>query len=191
MSSLVSSPIFFNSKGTHKATVNGRQTKSYRDWRSMLNRCYSSNLHQKHQTYIGCSVTTDWLDYQGFASWYENHDYSNLGYQLDKDVLSPNSKLYSPETCCFIPSQLNTLLIDSGAARGAYPQGVFFHKASGRLAAQLSIDSKLKHLGLFDCPNEAYQVYKEAKEAHVKKKALEWQDRIADNVFQALMIWSL
>lgn len=48
-----------------------------------------------------------------------------------------------------------------------------------------------KHLGCFTCPNEAHLAYKKAKKAHVKTKALEWQDRIARDVFDALMIWSL
>ena len=61
----------------------------------------------------------------------------------------------------------------------------------GKYFASMKVHGKKQHLGYFDCPQEAYQVYKTAKEANVKRMALEWQDRIADDVFQALMQWSL
>lgn len=57
--------------------------------------------------------------------------------------------------------------------------------------SQLRINGKTKYLGSFDCPDEAHQVYKKAKEAYVKEKALEWKDRIESRVFQALINWEL
>ena len=181
----------YNSRGKYKAKTNNSSTLVYRIWQSMVQRCYSPIYQEKYPTYIGCMVADEWLDFQDFAEWFENQYYSGLGYHLDKDLLFPNNKLYSPETCCFIPSELNNLLISCTASRGDYPQGVSFDKSKGKYKAELNINGKKKNLGRFTCPNEAHRVYKKAKEAHVKTKALEWQDRIARDVFDALMSWEL
>lgn len=183
--------VGYSSKGRYKVKVNGKHTEAYTTWYNMLRRAYCPKYQAKKPTYVGCSVSDEWLEYQEFAEWFETHAYSNRGYELDKDLLIPANKTYAPDLCVFVPRQLNSLLNDSGAMRGQYPQGVCFNKRSNKLMATICINGKNKHLGYFDTPQEAYQVYKTAKEAHVKEKALEWQDRIADNAFQALMNWKL
>lgn len=181
--------VAFNSRGKYKTSNEHKIV--YRAWRNMLERCYSKHIHDKHPTYIGCAVSDEWLDYQDFAEWFESNEYAKKAYQLDKDLLFPNNKVYSPQTCCFVPSELNSLLLDSAAARNDNPQGVSFNKPMNKYFASIKINNMKTHLGYFYRSQDAYQVYKAAKEAHVKEKALEWKDRIADNVFQALMNWQL
>lgn len=180
-----------NSGGRYKTAIDGKITKSYATWQNMLSRAYCPKVKAQRPTYIGCSVVEEWLEYQEFAEWFENHEYSNHGYQLDKDLLLPDNKIYAPDRCVFVPSQLNNLLLDRGAARGQYPQGVNFYKDTNRFVARVKVDGKQEHIGYFDTPQEARQAYKIAKEANVKRMALEWKDRIADNVFKALMNWQL
>lgn len=176
-----------NSKGKYKAKTNGKTTKSYRTWRNTLQRAYCSKYHVGKPTYIGCSVAGEWLEYQNFAEWFENHEYSNCGYQLDKDLLIPNNKIYAPDRCVFVPLQLNTLLTDRGNDRGQYTQGVYFHKGWGKFTAQIAINGKRKYLGCFDTELDAYLAYKKAKEENVKHMANLWRDDIAANVYDALM----
>lgn len=183
--------VGYNSKTRHKALVGGRPVSAYDKWHGMFQRCYSSKMQEKHPSYIGCSVASEWHDFQDFADWFYSHPYSALGYQLDKDLIIPNNKVYSSDACCFVPSELNTLLISCTSARGGLPQGVYFSKERGKYKAQLNINSKKLYLGYFDCPNEAHQAYKTAKEKHVKVKAIEWKDRIDPQVFAALMNWRL
>lgn len=178
-----------NSGGIYKARVDDNITTVYRTWHNMLARCYSHSFRLKNPTYTDCCVASEWWDFQDFAEWFYNHEYGGFGYDLDKDVMQPCNKIYSSETCCFIPSQLNCLLNDCGSARGDLPQGVNFHKPANKYMARMRVDGKGKYLGLYECPKEAHKVYIIAKEAHVKEKALEWKDRIADDVFQALMSW--
>lgn len=190
MSKLIFS-VGYNSKRKYKTRVDRKYTKAHATWRGMLERCYSSKYHDVQPTYIGCTVSDEWLDYQNFAEWFYNHEYSDLDYHLDKDLLITGNKVYSSETCCFVPRQLNSILNNKSRVRGKYPQGVYLHKQIGRYNAKVSIDGKQKCLGYFDCPDDAYQVYKIAKERYVKEKALEWRDRISDDVFQALTNWKL
>lgn len=183
--------IGFNSKGKYKARVGKKNVGIYDIWSKLLKRCYDQKTQEKHPTYIGCTVSKEWYDYQNFAEWFYNHPYSALGYHLDKDILTHGNKIYSPKTCCLIPRELNNLFTDRRNHRGEYPQGVSLHKPSGKYLAHVMTNGVKKHLGCFTCPNEAHRVYKKAKEAHVKTKAIEWQDRIARDVFDALMSWEL
>lgn len=180
-----------NSKTRHKALVGGRPTAAYDKWHGMFQRCYSPRFQKKNPTCIGCVVDEKWHDFQDFADWFNGREYNDIGYQLDKDILVPNNKVYSPDACCLVPSELNSLFVSRAAGRGVLPQGVYLHKVSGKYKAQLNVSSKRLHLGYFDCPNEAYQAYKTAKEAHVKAKAMDWKDRIDPRVFTALMNWRL
>ena len=50
---------------------------------------------------------------------------------------------------------------------------------------------KNKHLGLFDTEEDAFQVYKKAKEVHIKEIAELWKDRIDSKVYQALLNWEI
>lgn len=183
--------IGFNSKGQYKTMENRKRTKAYSVWRAMIERACNPEFQEKYPTYKGCSINERWHDYQVFADWYVNNRRSNQDYQLDKDLLVTGNKVYSPETCCLLPQELNTLLTDRRNHRGDYPQGVHWDKFIGKFKAQITANSATTYLGIFDCPQEAHQVYKTYKEAYVKRKALEWQDRIADNAFQALMNWKL
>lgn len=180
-----------NSKGQYKTAIDGKKAKSYSAWCSMLQRAYCPKGHARQPTYIGCSVSDEWLEYQEFAEWFNNHEYSNHGYQLDKDLLLPGNKVYAPDRCVFVPQQLNNLLIGHGNARGQYKQGVCFHKGNSKFAASININGKRKPLGYFDTEVGAYLAYKKAKEQYVKDSASLWRDDIAVNVYEALMNWEL
>lgn len=180
-----------NSRGKYKATIDGKITKSYSTWHHMLGRVYCPKLHVRQPTCLGCSVTEKWLEYQEFAEWFENHEYSNHGYELDKDLLLPSNKIYAPDRCVFVPSQLNSLLLGSKAMQGQYKQGVGFDKRGNKFVAHIGIGGKKRHLGSFDTEQEAYSAYKKAKEQYVKDSANHWRDDIADEVYHALMRWQL
>lgn len=77
----------------------------------MIERCYDPKYQDRSPTYIGCSVDNEWLNFQNFAEWLTNHDYYNLGYDLDKDLLTKGSKIYSPLHCSLIPSEINVAII--------------------------------------------------------------------------------
>ena len=183
--------VGFNSKGRYKTRKGGRLTKAYSSWRPMMQRCYDARAQISRPWHTDCVVSNDWHDFQDFAEWYDNHPYSDLGYELDKDLLFNGNKVYSPQTCCLIPHELNVLLLDRRLDRGVYPQGVDRKKSELKYRARLNVDGKSVYLGCFDCPSEAHQVYRAAKERYVKNKALEWANKIEWNVFVALMSWTL
>ena len=183
--------VGYNSKRKYKARKDGKTTRVYQAWQDMLRRCYHPKFHEKQPTYLGCSVDERFHDFQDFADWYYSQPYNDMGYQLDKDLLVHGNNVYSPDTCSLVPQELNHLLTSRSNRRGKYPQGVSWNKLNGVFHAEMSMDGKRIKLGSFDNPSKAYQVYKTAKERHVKNKALEWANRIDRGVFAALMSWQL
>ena len=75
--------------------------KCYKVWHSMMNRCYSKKYHSKFPTYQNCSVCNEWTYLSNFKRWFDENYVD--GYVLDKDILVKGNKVYSPETCCFVP----------------------------------------------------------------------------------------
>jgi len=171
-----------------KVKVDGKLIREYKLWSGMLERCFCKKYKQKKPTYEGVACSKDWLSMTKFiedVSQMRGHDLS--GWQLDKDILQKGNKLYSKDTCCFVPQEVNSLLIKCDNSRGEWPVGVNFHKATGKFMAQLAINGKRKSLGRFTTPEEAFQVYKLAKEAHIKVVAQKWQHLLDEKVFQALL----
>jgi len=167
--------------------VNGDIIDSYSKWRSMIWRCYDTEFHKKEPSYSGCTVCNKWILFSNFKIWYDKNYIS--GYQLDKDVLIKGNKVYSPETCCFIPLEINYLCAKSKAIRGKYPIGVSFSKQKRKFISCISVKNKYKHIGLFDNAIDAFISYKNAKEAYIKEVATEYyaNGKINERVYQALM----
>src|SRR5574343_280652 len=172
-------------KGNGIAKVNGKNTKPYSIWTAMLQRCYDQRRLSRQPTYIGCSVCNEWLFFPNFKEWFDNNYVE--GWELDKDLLVTENKVYSPETCIFVPHSINVLFIDSGAARGKYPIGVYLHKQSGKFQAHLKIDGKVKYLGYFDKPEDAHQAYLIAKKENVIRMTSAWKEKIPIKLYGALL----
>ena len=108
--------------------INGRNKMClfFSSWQGMLERSYSQRYHALNPTYKDCSVCKLWLRFSEYKKWMEAQDWE--GKDLDKDILVPGNKVYSPLTCCFVSHAVNSLLLDRGRARGDYPQGVYYYK---------------------------------------------------------------
>lgn len=171
---------------------NGEILDSYMCWKAMLSRCYSAKFQEKNQTYKGCRVCDDWLYYSNFKNWYNENYYEidNQTSQLDKDILIKGNKVYSPETCIFVPKFINTLFIKSQKRRGDFPVGVYFNKRYKKYVAHLSVfkDGKktLKNLGCFNTVNEAFKTYKQAKEEYIKEIADKYKDKIPAKLYESM-----
>lgn len=94
--------------GKYSARTNSEKTEEYIKWFSMFVRCYDEKYQEKQPTYIGCSVSEDFHNFQNFAEWYNRNKYEcNYPLELDKDFLYEGNKVYSPSTCCLIPKEIN------------------------------------------------------------------------------------
>ncbi len=126
--------------------------KYYVAWESMLKRCYSEKYLESHPSYVGTSVCSEWLYASAFKKWMEQQDWH--GKCLDKDIIVPGSRLYSPGTCAFVSASTNTFVTASDASRGKYPIGVNLYKRTGEYRAQCGnpFTREQDHLGYFSTP---------------------------------------
>ena len=90
---------------------------------------------------------------------------------LDKDILHKGNKIYNLENCILVPDWINLLFTKRDANRGDCPIGVSYNKASKKYQALCSINGKLKGLGYYSTPLEAFSAYKIAKENEIKRIA--------------------
>ena len=137
--------------------------KYYTAWKNMLERCYSKKSLESYPTYIGTRVCSEWLSATAFKKWMEQQDWH--GKCLDKDIIAPGSKLYSPDTCAFVLPATNLFVTASDASRGDYPIGVCLFKPTGKYKAQCRnpFTGKQESLGYFSTPEEAHEVWRERK----------------------------
>ena len=173
----------------YPSTINGVQTKEYVLWQSMLKRCYSDALKKKYPTYEGCEVSDNFLHYEYFYEWcHKQIGFGNEGWQLDKDLLIKGNKVYSENTCVFLPQEINSLLIKSTATRGKHLIGVYWHNTNKAFIARVNKNKgKSEHLGYFNTELEAFNAYKKAKESFVKEQAEKWQGEIDERAYRALI----
>jgi len=175
-----------------KVSVDGKLIREYKLWSGMLERCFDEKYKQKKPTYKDVTCSKEWLSMTTFIEDVSQmRGYGLSGWALDKDILQKGNKLYSKDTCCFVPHEVNNLLIKSDKARGEYPVGVYFHKASGKFMAYIRVNGKRKHLGCFTTPEEAFFAYKAAKEAHIKVVAEKWKHLLDERVYLALMTYEV
>lgn len=160
--------------------------KAYDTWRLMLDRCYSSDFHKRQQSYKDCSVCNDWLLFSNFKKWFDVNYVS--GYQLDKDILVKGNRVYSPQTCCFIPQRINSLFTKQSKAIRKGIVGVT-ERYNGKFLAYYTKNKKNICIGTYDTQEEAFEAYKMHKENYIKEIAQEYFDNgmITEQVYQALM----
>ena len=174
------------------ASIGRHMTKEYRLWNNMVNRCYNEKELSRYPTYKDCHVSEDWRYLSNFKEWCNNQiGFGNQGWHLDKDILVEDSKMYSPETCCFVPQEINAALTNNKSVRGSFPQGVIYNSTKTRYRARIQRGYKWESLGTYDTPEEAFYAYKPVKEAYIKSLAEKWKDKIDPRVYDALVKWEI
>ena len=151
-------------------------TWEYNKWNAMLQRCFDNKLKEKYPTYKDVTCCDRWLCFANFLEDFEilkqEHNWNvDEKLNLDKDILHKNNKVYSLENCILVPDYINFLFIKSDAKRGDYPIGVSYRKDRKKYQALCHVNGKLKGLGYYSTPLEAFNAYKIAKEQEIKRVA--------------------
>lgn len=144
----------------------------YWKWASMIKRCYCKKYQNNKPTYKGVEVCEEWKVFSNFSKWAESYsDIKDL--ELDKDFLG-DGKIYSPETCCFIPSYINGLGLQSLSKN----KGLSYKKSNRKWEASVSQTTRCgkrvnRYLGLFESEHDARNAYLEGKRGVVLER-LNW-----------------
>lgn len=166
-------------------------TPFYKAWASIMLRATCNKQKQTHNAYKDCTICDEWLTLSNFKKWFEDPENGyQEGLQIDKDILVKGNKIYSPQTCCFVPREINVAI--SIKPKGKCPF-VGVKPSANKFEVRLSRYGKRDYLGLFDTPEEAFATYKSAKEQYVKELAGKYfqEGKITKKVYDALMTYEV
>lgn len=166
------------------------KSPAFQIWTNMLMRCYDSATADSHPTYNNCTVCPEWHYLSNFKKWFDENYIE--GYHLDKDILVKGNKVYSPETCCFIPIEINSLFTNRKRFRGKYPIGIQ-PKDGGYEVAMESNGERKRYIGYYRTIEEAFQAYKTEKEYRIKEVATRYynQGLITTRVYNAMLNYKI
>lgn len=173
----------------YKDVANVGNTPSYNMWRRIIGRCYRADELVQRPCYIFCSVCREWFIFSNFDKWYNEHCVE--GWEIDKDLLSDGFKYYSPETCCFLPRELNAFL--SSCVRKITVKKsphIGIKNVRDKYVAVLKINGKSTHLGTFETLDEAIKVYNKAKKERFLEHIEKYKDQLEPRVLDALLKFS-
>ena len=145
----------------------------YRVWASMVTRVKNPAKQLISPAYVGTDICEEWRSFMSFRAWMIEQEWE--GNHLDKDILEPGCRIYSPQTCAFVPAYVN--LLTTGCTRKLNnPIGVTFEPESSKLRpfrAKVSTGRKgvTRRLGHFETALEAHSAWQIAK-AQVAEDAL-------------------
>lgn len=175
----------------------GRSTKEFDAWIDMLKRCHlGKSGAKKYTAYKDVYVCEEWLFFDTFYTWItsqSNYTCWNTtpDWAIDKDILIKGNKIYSPDTCCLVPKNINNLFTKNEDRRGNYPIGVTYNKKNNNFRAQCSQNDGTGQiqLGSYDNFIDAFYAYKKYKEKLIKNIAQEEykQNRITKECYDAMM----
>lgn len=168
--------------------------KSYNTWRGIHSRV--GNFDGFHPTYEKVTVCEEWYNYQNFAKWYEENYYVVEGdiMCLDKDIIKPYNKNYSPENCCFVPNRLNEIFHDlEKIKKCGLPVGIEHvnrtTKADGyrvKVTYVNNIGERKYIRKTFDDLDEAKKFYSKFKQDDTRRILEEYKDKIPEYIFNAI-----
>ena len=153
---------------------------AHKRWEGILCRCYSDS--EAYKTYKDCSVCEEWLTFSNFKEWFDK--YYIEGWHIDKDILSKGNKVYSPDTCCFVPQEINNFFTSKRKKKGNEYRGI--HKNGSKYRASIfDIDGGYK-LKTFNTYSEALNEYVISKEKRIKFLAEKYRDKLDERVYNVL-----
>lgn len=178
----------------YQTKINNKHIKEYVAWSGMLERCFDSKYKENRPAYEQVTCCDEWLLFENFYEWLhiqKNFNQWSNGerWALDKDILIKGNKIYSPETCCLVPININSLFVKNDVLRNELPIGV--RKSGNKFSAYCHnpFTSKREYIGIYLTPEEAFFAYKQYKENLVKQIAeLEYSHgNISNQCYNAMM----
>lgn len=186
----------------YPSTKNKKSSKEYYTWVNMLMRCFDERYKQQYPTYKDVTCCESWILYENFYEWLHQQDnfipwYNGSRWALDKDILIKGNKVYSPETCCLVPNNVNTLFVAQDKRRGGLPIGVRMTRDKVKFQAEcnnpFSDAHSSEYIGRYDTKEEAFYAYKKRKEEIIKQIAsFEYANgNITKNIYNAMIRYEI
>lgn len=166
----------------------------YKIWSGMHKR--AGNFDGKHPSYVNVTVCEEWWNFQNFAKWYNENVYiiKDDFLCIDKDILNPENRIYSPQTCCLVPNSINEVFKDfRNYKHDDLPIGVTRRTDSKSIRYRARTTS-VNEFGdvvyvnkTFDNIFDAFMFYKENKEKYIKYLAEKYKNVLPVEVYLKLI----
>ena len=156
--------------------------KEYTIWGNIVGRCNRgyAKLHEDFYTF------DSWLGWAKEQKGFMEKDGNGNLFQLDSDLFSIDEKMYSPNTCVFIPREINGIC-KPNMIRDDLPRGVTpFGSKAKPYRVSVSIDGVTKHIGNYKTVEEASTISKQARLDRVALLETKYKDVVYSKVFEEL-----
>lgn len=172
-------------EGKYLSKINDIVTPIYAAWRNLLKRCYDESDRYLHPAYEGYEVCKKWHNFQNFGSWWEEnwYDVGEGRMHIDKDILGNGSKLYSPETCIFVPQRINMIFMTK-SRKDRLPNGIKQNTSGTYVAFYNGVQ-----YGTYKSIEEAISEHDKQKRLHIREVTYDYGNKLPDNVISALLAW--
>jgi len=160
----------FSGDGPHKGS---KSSRAYKLWSDIFTRCYGGG----NLPYMGCSIDPQWYNFQEFAEWCAWQRGFELNWHLDKDILTPGNRIYSAQTCVFVPREMNNFYVNTDNAKG------YSQTKSGGYAVYVGN----KYLGVYQDEAAARLRYREGKRDKCRELLNKWSDNLDERVVVAML----
>ncbi|WP_336286124.1 hypothetical protein [Cronobacter dublinensis] len=139
-----------------------------KEGRKAFNNMFDRTLY--NPDYADVSIGEGFSKLTLFLDWHEQNYEEH--WQLDKDILNPCSREYSPQNCMYVPPEVNQLF--RSTKPGKYMKGV---EASGKkFKAYCSVDGKKICLGTYPTEFEAHEVHMRWRKARLIELAEKYKE---------------
>ena len=142
------------------------------------------------------AICEEWKDYNNFLEWYDKNYYSLDDEKMDllKDIFDRNNKLFSPDTCVFVPYRI-TRLLKGKPSKTDLPVGVGKKKNSDMYYSTCSVikhgkKTTFRHSG-FNSPDEAFMQYLKDRKQYIRDVADAYRYDIPEKLYYAIIDWEI
>lgn len=160
--------------------------RARRTWSSMHKRVVEDICYVRQNV----EICDEWYEFDAFLEWYVENYYEVDGeyVALDKDLFSGYRKLYSPDTCVFLPTKLNTFLV---AFLKGY-DGIIEFNGTYYVTIKHNFGSGYaeKVIGNYKSLLVAQEVYRECKTAIFIGMVKEYEGKLPLHIYEKLLTFS-
>ena len=165
-------------------------------YQSMKQRCGNRT---KRTWYADVVICEEWMkNKQVFIKWFREHYYEIEGALMivDKDLFGRNSRMYSPETACILPQNINAILSNLNRYRFLdketgvrLPLAVYYDKHSNKYFSRIQYcgTNRAVQLSYHDTMEAAFEEYRFEKKQDIKRIADKYKNDLPARIYEALL----